>query len=215
MISHCYGMGWRCAFFGVLVFLAACKTPVGVQQVAPNRVYAQVNANVLTSGELSWGTSSVLHRYNLEAQFARDPLGVIQLLDETARKDRRRDILFALSELSLAAAERERQGRLERQARADAGTRHSARERDLLAQAVAPPDPAAQPYYLASAVYAYLYLFGQFEGPLPSAFDRQFRLACDLYCRGLTEALQGPKRLTRPGSKRWSAPCPWDDCACG
>jgi len=44
-------------------------------------------------------------------------------------------------------------------------------------------------YYLASSVYAYLYLFG--DGGLDQAnpYDPRFKLASDLYNRGLAEAL--------------------------
>jgi pimeloyl-ACP methyl ester carboxylesterase len=41
--------------------------------------------------------------------------------------------------------------------------------------------------YLAAAVYAHLYLF---HDPPPSAFDRRFRWACDIYNRSLLRALK-------------------------
>jgi len=44
-------------------------------------------------------------------------------------------------------------------------------------------------YYLAAAVYAYAYLFPEGAGTPPSPFDPRFRLACDLYNRGLAEGL--------------------------
>ncbi len=46
-------------------------------------------------------------------------------------------------------------------------------------------------YFLAAAVYAYAYLFPEGAGTPPSPFDPRFRLACDLYNRGLAEGL-GP-----------------------
>lgn len=46
-------------------------------------------------------------------------------------------------------------------------------------------------YYLAAAVYAYAFLFPEGAGTPPSPFDPRFRLACDLYNRGLAEGL-GP-----------------------
>lgn len=172
----------------MILCLAACKTPIGVEKVGPDRAYAQVNENILSSGQLSSGTRFILHRFNLEKAFVRDPRTTIQLLHEQAAEDRRRDTLFALSELSLAGAERQRRERVQEIARADPSARKGVT--DLLSAHSTPVFPAAQPYYLSCAVYAYLYLFSPAYGPPPSAFERQFRLACDLYSRGLLEALR-------------------------
>src|SRR3954469_15891960 len=43
-------------------------------------------------------------------------------------------------------------------------------------------------HFLASAIYAYTYLFPEDPQQRPSGFDRRFRTACDIYNRGLTEA---------------------------
>jgi pimeloyl-ACP methyl ester carboxylesterase len=50
-------------------------------------------------------------------------------------------------------------------------------------------------YYLASALYAYAFLFPDDESDIPSAFDRRFRQACDLYNRALTEGLKSSDGL--------------------
>lgn len=47
-----------------------------------------------------------------------------------------------------------------------------------------------QPYYLASAVYAYAFLFPEGTGDAPSPFDPRFRWAVDLYNRALTNAFK-------------------------
>ena len=48
---------------------------------------------------------------------------------------------------------------------------------------------AGAPFYLASAIYAYGFLFpGRGREP-PDPFDRRLRIAADLYNRGLTEGL--------------------------
>ena len=44
--------------------------------------------------------------------------------------------------------------------------------------------------YLAAAVYAHLYLL---HDPPPSAYDRRFRWACDIYNRSLVRALKDPE----------------------
>lgn len=47
-----------------------------------------------------------------------------------------------------------------------------------------------RPYYIASALYAYAFLFPDDQSDIPSPFDRRFRQACDLYNRALTEGLK-------------------------
>ncbi|WP_448191573.1 esterase/lipase family protein [Azospirillum sp. sgz301742] len=47
----------------------------------------------------------------------------------------------------------------------------------------------ARPYYLASAIYAYTFLFPDGADRPPSPYDPRFRLATDLYNRGLTSGL--------------------------
>ena len=54
----------------------------------------------------------------------------------------------------------------------------------------------AREHFLASAVHAYLYLFGEF-GDSPNPFATHYRLACDLYNRSLAQALS-----TRNGEVR-------------
>ena len=64
-----------------------------------------------------------------------------------------------------------------------------------------------RPYFLASALYAWAYLFPEDERATPDAFDPRFRLACDLYNRGVTAGLMaadgktvevGPATLALP-----------------
>ena len=59
-----------------------------------------------------------------------------------------------------------------------------------------------RPYYLASAVYAFAYLFPDGEGEAPSPFDPRHRWAVDLYNRALTRAFaakDGTQVELRPG----------------
>ncbi len=48
--------------------------------------------------------------------------------------------------------------------------------------------------YLAAAVYAYLYLLPEDPALAPSAYDRRFRWACDIYNRSLELAFRDPKK---------------------
>lgn len=45
-------------------------------------------------------------------------------------------------------------------------------------------------YYLASAIYAYAFLFPKNREDVPSPYDPRFRLACDLYNRSITLAFK-------------------------
>ena len=65
------------------------------------------------------------------------------------------------------------------------------------------------PYYLATAVYAWAYLFPDDKSAIPDNFEPRVRLACELYNRGLTEGLkQGDDNVDlRAGS--WSYPLPF------
>ncbi len=157
---------FRC-FAAILLFgiLSGCATPVGVTRVSAEKSYRLSTINPLNQGVLSNSAKAVLHRYNLEDTFSKDPQKVIQFLHETAVKDDRRDIFFALAELSYLDGER------------------------LLF------DLSLRAYdsFLQSAVYAYLYLLGDGKEPPPTAYDTRFREACDLYNRALWRAFPQKK----------------------
>lgn len=51
-------------------------------------------------------------------------------------------------------------------------------------------------YYLASALYAYAFLFPEKVNDSPNPYDRRLRLACDLYNRGITSAFASADRTT-------------------
>ncbi|MBP1751535.1 MAG: hypothetical protein H6Q57_371 [Geobacteraceae bacterium] len=149
----------------LLGLLAGCATPIGVSRVSAEKSYRLSSDNPLNQGVLSNSAKAVLQRYNLEETFHNDPQGTIRFLHETAIKDDRRDILFALAELSYLDGER------------------------LLFNL------SLQAYdsFLQSAVYAYLYLLGDGTEPPPTAYDTRFREACELYNRALGRAFPAKK----------------------
>ena len=51
-------------------------------------------------------------------------------------------------------------------------------------------------FYLASAVYAYAFLFPENQEDVPSPYDPRFRLACDLYNRSITLAFEDKEGST-------------------
>jgi pimeloyl-ACP methyl ester carboxylesterase len=170
-----------------LFMILGCATPVGVNRVNEKAVYKQIDESVLTSNSYSSYTAVVLHRHGLqEDDFLNDPQKFIRNLHEIATKDGRRDLMLALSELCFLAAQ---------QAEADLDAHlfdarelfYSPLEPDVILPTHEPINP--RNFYLGSAVYAYLFLLGPGTDPPPGAFDRRFRLACDLYNRSLANML--------------------------
>ena len=150
-----------------VLLLAGCVAPIGADRVTTRQAYAQVDANALRTGKPSGETVSILHRYDLDRLAARQPDEAVRQLHQKAVATGDRDLLFALSELSYVAGEQIR-------------------------RSVKPWDPRdARDYYLGSAVYAWLFLFGEGTDAPSSAFDRRFREACDFYNYGLGLALTG------------------------
>ena len=160
----------RCCalLFGVLLaaLFAGCATPVGTSRVGLREAYRDITVGALNAREASYETGVVLHRYDLPERFYRDPAGVLALLhDKALNEDDRRDLRFALAELSFLYG-------------------------DHLSESIDPAEHRLAPdYFLMSSVYAALYLFGDSQEAPPSPFDRRFREACDLYNRALGKGL--------------------------
>jgi pimeloyl-ACP methyl ester carboxylesterase len=146
---------------------SGCTTPIGAEKTSTALAYRQTHENALSHNGPGVETRAVLSRFDQEKQFAKSPDATLLLLHQKAVESGGRDLLFALSELNYLAAER-------------------------LRRSVKPWEPRdARDYYLASAVYAWFFLFGDAPAPPPSAFDQRFRTACDLYNFGLGWALTG------------------------
>ena len=147
----------------VALWLAGCSHPIGAQRVSGRASYQQLERSALDGSHCSSDTEVVLHRYDLTKQFAQHPAEALRILHQQALIDDRRDLLFALAELNFLQAEH-----LQR------SVRHS--------------EPRQTPdYFLSSAIYAYLFLLGEGREPPPGAFDRRFRVACDLYNRAVAQ----------------------------
>jgi pimeloyl-ACP methyl ester carboxylesterase len=56
-----------------------------------------------------------------------------------------------------------------------------------------------RPYYFLAAIYAWTYLFPEDGSETPSEFSPRVRLACDLYNRGVTEALKSGRDVALRG----------------
>ena len=153
----------------MLVVLAGsgCKsvTPIGADRTSTASVYRQTHDNPIGYGGISRETQQILHRFEQTEEFGETPDASLAVLRRKAVETRERGLLYALAELSYL-------------------------EGDRVSKSVKAWDPRdARDYYLASAVYAWMFLFGDAEGPVPSAYDQRFRTACDLYNFGLGLAL--------------------------
>jgi pimeloyl-ACP methyl ester carboxylesterase len=145
------------------LLLAGCANPISARKSTFRGSYEEANINALNSNDYSSETGLVLHRFVLKDQFERDPAGALRELHNKACADDRRDLLFALAELSYLHGER------------------LIRQKSLKPWI---PKPARD-YFLCSAIYAELYLFGPGREQPPNPFDSEFHLACSLYNRAL------------------------------
>lgn len=140
--------------------LAGCATTMGVRQNDPRETYAEISVSAVNTDAYSRFSQDVLIRYNLVETFEEQPQQVLISLNRRAENDSRNDLLFALAELNYFVAMRERNG-----------------------------NRPATANFFASALYAYLYLLGTDWHEPPEPYDRQFRIACDLYNSALAQAL--------------------------
>ncbi len=154
--------GWL-AMAGVVALLVGCGQPAGAKRVTGRLSYQELHRSALDSAGFSTASKVVLHRFGLMEEYARDPAAALDRLHERALTDGRRDLLFALAELSFHQGER-------------------------LLRSVKPGAARAAPdRFLSSAIYAYLFLLGDGGEPAPDPFERRFRLACDLYNRAVAQ----------------------------
>lgn len=145
--------------------LAGCTTPIGATKVGPRQAYDHLNQNALNSSQPSEEALRVLNRYNLRQAFASQPDTTLARLQAVACTDERRDVLYALAELSYLNADR-------------------------ISRSVKPGVARhARDSYFAAAIYAYLYLEGASHETLPNPFDIRYRVAGDFYNRGLALSL--------------------------
>ena len=161
---------WQLLSSGCLVLLlAGCAAPIGAERVTTRQAYAQVEANALRNGKPSAPTGAILHRYDLDRLAARHPDEAVRQLHQKALATGDRDLLFALAELSYAAA-------------------------DQIRRSITPWDRRdARDFYLGSAVYAWLFLFGDGQEAPPGFLDPRLREAFDFYNYSLGLALRERK----------------------
>lgn len=179
------GVRWTAVLATAL--LAGCvNMPIGADRMPVSEVYNQVEKSALGTHGLSASTTAWLNRYDLKTLAKEDPLAALGRLHAKALETDERGLLFALSELSYQIARQIREP-------SQAGMAPGRRGRETTNLKPVDTTRDARDYFLGASVYAYLFLFGEAKGDKPDAFDRRYRLACDLYNAGLGQALTEPK----------------------
>ena len=159
-------LSWWCAVAGLSLFMVAgCRSPIGTDPAALQAEQRQAERSALNSDHYSEATRQILNRYQQLGAFTRTPRETLCTLQERALKDTRRDLLFALAELHFLQGER------------------------LVRNASANAPRESRAAFLTAAVYAYHFLFRDGSDPLPTAYDGRFKVASDIYNRGLARGL--------------------------
>ncbi len=153
----------------VAVLATGCASRIAAKRSSTKAVYAQMEENALNSDQPSADTLTILHRFDLLPLPKNHAEKALEKLHAKAVETGERDLLFALAEVSYLTGE---------QARKSLKVRETRDARD---------------YYLGAAVYSYLFLIADPTNGIPSAYDRRFRVACDLYNYGLGLSLVQPK----------------------
>lgn len=149
------------------LFTAACATPVGTRVVDGRAVHQSLTASALSADEPSVYTRRTLQRAGLIETFRDDPPAAIATLHAGYVEYHRAD--SPIQELTLFAL-------------AEMAFLHAEASGD-------------RAYFLASAVYAYAFLFPDDQSPGQmiswgyTPFDPRVRIAADLYNRALAEGL--------------------------
>jgi pimeloyl-ACP methyl ester carboxylesterase len=166
--TTCTGAGLLAALVAVTALLAtACATPVGTRLVDPRATYRTLTENALSADEPSVYTRRILQREGLIETFKDDPAAAIATLHVGYVKYHRAD--SPIQEFTLFAL-------------AEMAFLHAEASGD-------------RSYFLASAVYAYAFLFpddqspGQITSWSYTPFDPRVRIAADLYNLALAEGL--------------------------
>lgn len=148
----------------LIAVLGGCASPVGVRRVDPRAVQRELAESVLTSDRMSAQTRNVLRIADLEEDAEDRPEEVIALVHHVLLQNvQRGDPIARQALISLA----------------ELAFRHASESGD-------------RSYFLATALYAWIFLFPADPALAPSPFDPRLRLAADLYNRSVTLAFLDP-----------------------
>jgi len=105
-----YGLAAKILLAVLLLALAGCATPVGVNKLSHEKAYRKLTATVLSGEGLSEPTIQVLNRTGLGDLYRDDPAAAIADLHQRISPLRQKGLLFALAEMSFQQGERSGDG---------------------------------------------------------------------------------------------------------
>lgn len=200
MVSH---MRRSAGFTTVVLFgpllLGACGGQIGVRRQKPQVAHRAMTANAMSRGEPSNPTRIVLRRHDLTGRFDESPAEAIaDLHRDVVEGQGGSDEIFALSELSFLYA----QTALDDSAKAISVERFGtwrAADAGIGQLQVTDADRAnsvalerqARAHFLASAVYAYAFLFPEDDSLAVPLIDPRARVAADFYNSAIVAGLRG------------------------
>jgi len=174
----------------VLLALSGCATSplLSVHTGDERRLTLERHANALASGVPSESTRIALRRYDVLKLTERSPAEAIAYLHGLVASDQATpDLLFALTELSFLHASRT--------AAASRRARRPSR-----------PEESARAHYLAAAVYAWAFLFDEWEGDAIAVLDPRAAIAAALYNRAVAAAFSPTEGRFDPRAGRYPLP---------
>ena len=152
------------AAFSLVLLLGACAAPVGVRRVDARQVQRELTASVLTTKSMSATTRNVMRTADLEEDAEDRPEEVIAHVHRVLLENiRRGDPVSRQALISLA----------------ELSFRHAS-------------ESGKREYFLATALYSWIFLFPSDPALAPAPFDPRLRLAADLYNRSVTLAFIDP-----------------------
>lgn len=188
-----------------LLALSACASgpPLSVRPADPQKARAERSANALASGVPSESTRIVLRRQDLLQESERNLEDAIERLHElVVRDEATSDTLFALTELSFLFATRQIEGGppLRPQSRPQA---HRRSRSEMRTEA---PRASGRAHYLASAVYAWAFLFAERQRDEIAVVDPRSALAAELYNHAVAAAFSTEEGLFEPRAGLYPLP---------
>jgi len=164
--SHGRKLFAPCFALLAVAVLAGCAAPIGVEKISSLQAQRAFNDSVLSTGKLSANAQILLRRMSQEEAWKDDPAEVLAYLH---------------SRLLIPSTEFTAELRMSLvDDMAELAFAHATKSGD-------------RRYYLAAAMYAWVYLFPEEGSPHPPPLDRGNRLSADIYNRGLTLALADPE----------------------
>ncbi|HXV36651.1 MAG TPA: hypothetical protein VEC18_05870 [Myxococcota bacterium] len=150
--------------------------------------------NTVSANRPSTSSRQVMLRLGLADHYQRDPEAALAELHALAMQELVDDRLFALAEYSYLYAVRQYH-----ECRQPTGNPRDRRPQRASDSATRPECERARAYFMATAIYAYAFLFPESGHAAPSRFDPRLRTAADLYNLAVTSAIEARRGAIAPG----------------